>query len=261
MERIEVQPGMDVLDVACGTGNATIPVARLGARATGFDLVPELLAIARERAADAMVEVDWVEGDAEHLPFAPDSLRPRAVDVRLHVRPRPRAHGDGAAARLPARRRDRDVQLDARTAPSATCSPPSPASSAPPPAGRPSRRPPGAPRSTCASCSARMCASSSVERHRVSFARGVAGGLRRLHARELRPAAERPRRPRPSAPTSCARPCSRCSRAGTRPTTARCATTPTTCSRSRAPRALRAGRTARIASAATARSALTGRRG
>ncbi|HEY6781120.1 MAG TPA: class I SAM-dependent methyltransferase, partial [Thermoleophilaceae bacterium] len=48
--------------------------ARLGCRVTGFDLVPELLAIARERAADAMVEVDWVEGDAEQLPFAPDSF-------------------------------------------------------------------------------------------------------------------------------------------------------------------------------------------
>lgn len=74
VERIDVRPGMDVLDVACGTGNATIPVAQLGCRATGFDLVPELLAIARERAADAMVEVEWVEGDAERLPFAPSSF-------------------------------------------------------------------------------------------------------------------------------------------------------------------------------------------
>jgi ubiquinone/menaquinone biosynthesis C-methylase UbiE len=74
VEQAGVKPGMDVLDVACGTGNATIPTARLGARATGLDLVPDLLAIARERAADAMVEVEWVEGDAEQLPFAPDSF-------------------------------------------------------------------------------------------------------------------------------------------------------------------------------------------
>jgi SAM-dependent methyltransferase len=74
VERAGVQPGMDVLDVACGTGNATIPTVRLGARAVGLDLVPELLAIARERAADAMVEVDWVEGDAEDMPFGPDSF-------------------------------------------------------------------------------------------------------------------------------------------------------------------------------------------
>jgi ubiquinone/menaquinone biosynthesis C-methylase UbiE len=74
VELAGVQPGMDVLDVACGTGNATIPAARLGARVTGLDLVPELLAIARERAADAMVEVDWVEGDAQQLPFEVNSF-------------------------------------------------------------------------------------------------------------------------------------------------------------------------------------------
>ena len=57
------------MDVACGTGNATIPAARAGARVTGADFSPDLLAIARERAADAMVEVEWVEANAEQLPF------------------------------------------------------------------------------------------------------------------------------------------------------------------------------------------------
>jgi ubiquinone/menaquinone biosynthesis C-methylase UbiE len=69
IERSGLEPGMDLLDVACGTGNATIPAARAGARATGLDFSPDLLAIARERASDAMVEVDWVEGDAQELPF------------------------------------------------------------------------------------------------------------------------------------------------------------------------------------------------
>ena len=64
-----LEPGMDLLDVACGSGNATIPAARAGARATGLDPSAELLAIARERAADAMVEVEWVEGDPAALPF------------------------------------------------------------------------------------------------------------------------------------------------------------------------------------------------
>ena len=68
-ERSGLEPGMDVLDVGCGTGNATIPAARGGARVTGLDLSPDLLAIARERASDAMVEVEWVEGDAQELPF------------------------------------------------------------------------------------------------------------------------------------------------------------------------------------------------
>jgi SAM-dependent methyltransferase len=74
VEAVALAPGMDVLDVACGSGNATIPAARAGARVTGVDFSPELLAIARERAADAMVEIDWVEGDAEDLPFAEASF-------------------------------------------------------------------------------------------------------------------------------------------------------------------------------------------
>src|SRR5215204_5004988 len=74
VERGGVEPGMDVLDVACGTGNATIPAARTGARVTGLDFAPALLAIARERASDAMVEVDWVEGDAGDMPFADGSF-------------------------------------------------------------------------------------------------------------------------------------------------------------------------------------------
>lgn len=74
VERAGVEPGMEVLDVACGTGNATIPAARAGARVTGLDFSDALLAVARERAADAMVEVDWVEGDAQDLPFEDGSF-------------------------------------------------------------------------------------------------------------------------------------------------------------------------------------------
>lgn len=67
--RVGVAEGESVLDVACGTGNATIPAAKAGARATGLDITPELLDGARRRASDAGVEIDWVEGDAENLPF------------------------------------------------------------------------------------------------------------------------------------------------------------------------------------------------
>ena len=60
---------MEVLDIATGTGNVAIRAAQLGARVTGLDLTPELFGRARERAAAAGVEVEWVEGDAENLPF------------------------------------------------------------------------------------------------------------------------------------------------------------------------------------------------
>jgi SAM-dependent methyltransferase len=74
VERTAIEPGMSVLDVACGTGNATIPAARTGARVAGLDFSPALLAIARERAADAMVDVEWIEGEAEQLPFEDGSF-------------------------------------------------------------------------------------------------------------------------------------------------------------------------------------------
>jgi SAM-dependent methyltransferase len=67
-----VRAGQQVLDVACGTGVVAITAARGGARVTGLDLTPELLARARENAALASVDVEWHEGDAESLPF-PDS--------------------------------------------------------------------------------------------------------------------------------------------------------------------------------------------
>ena len=64
-----LEPGIEVLDVATGSGNAAIPAALAGARVTGLDLVPALLAAGAERARRAGVEIDWVEGDAEALPF------------------------------------------------------------------------------------------------------------------------------------------------------------------------------------------------
>ncbi len=84
LDRAGVEPGMDLLDVACGTGNATIPAAREGARVKGLDFSPELLAIARERAADAMVEVDWIEGDAQELPFE-DASFDRVISTFGHM--------------------------------------------------------------------------------------------------------------------------------------------------------------------------------
>jgi len=64
-----VGPDDRVLDVACGTGNAAIRAAATGADVVGVDLTPELFDAARAEAADAGVTVDWVQGDAEELPF------------------------------------------------------------------------------------------------------------------------------------------------------------------------------------------------
>jgi SAM-dependent methyltransferase len=69
VEAAGIQAGQRVLDVAAGTGNASIPAAERGAEVTASDLTPELLDAGRIRARAAGVELDWVEADAEHLPF------------------------------------------------------------------------------------------------------------------------------------------------------------------------------------------------
>jgi len=69
LSRMAIQPGQEVLDVATGTGNLAIRAAAVGAVVTGLDLTPELFDTARARAAAHDVVVDWVEGDAEELPY------------------------------------------------------------------------------------------------------------------------------------------------------------------------------------------------
>lgn len=65
-----VGAGQRVLDVAAGTGNAALPAARAGARVTALDITPELLQAGAQRAGDAGLEIAWVHGDAQALPFA-----------------------------------------------------------------------------------------------------------------------------------------------------------------------------------------------
>jgi len=65
----EIGPDMRVLDVAAGTGNAAMPAARRGAKVTASDLTPELLAAGEEHAVSAGLHLEWVEADAENLPF------------------------------------------------------------------------------------------------------------------------------------------------------------------------------------------------
>ena len=66
--------GVRVLDVAAGTGNASIAAALAGAHVTASDLTPELLEAGRARAEAAGVELEWVEADAERLPFEDESF-------------------------------------------------------------------------------------------------------------------------------------------------------------------------------------------
>ncbi len=69
VEAAAIGPDMDVLDVAAGAGNASIPAAATGARVVASDLTPELFDAGRRKAAERGVELEWVEADAENLPF------------------------------------------------------------------------------------------------------------------------------------------------------------------------------------------------
>jgi len=69
-----IEAGARVLDVAAGTGNASLPAAAAGAEVTASDLTPELLEAGRRRAEEAGLQLEWVEADAERLPFADASF-------------------------------------------------------------------------------------------------------------------------------------------------------------------------------------------
>jgi len=64
-----IGPHSRVLDVAAGTGNASLSAASAGAKVTASDLTPELLDAGRRRADAAGLELEWVQADAERLPF------------------------------------------------------------------------------------------------------------------------------------------------------------------------------------------------
>jgi ubiquinone/menaquinone biosynthesis C-methylase UbiE len=70
-EALDIVPDERVLDVACGSGNGSIAAARRAwGNTIGLDFVPALLERGRERAAAERLELEFVQGDAQALPFA-----------------------------------------------------------------------------------------------------------------------------------------------------------------------------------------------
>ena len=69
-----MQPGTTVLDVAAGSGNASLPAAEAGGVVTATDLTPELLEIGRRRAEQQGLHLTWEQADAEHLGCPADSF-------------------------------------------------------------------------------------------------------------------------------------------------------------------------------------------
>jgi ubiquinone/menaquinone biosynthesis C-methylase UbiE len=74
IEALDVHSTERVLDVATGSGNAALAAARRGCSVIGLDYVPALLDRARRRAEAEGVDADFIEGDAEALPFDDDAF-------------------------------------------------------------------------------------------------------------------------------------------------------------------------------------------
>ena len=74
VEACGIAPGQRVLDVAAGTGNTAIRAAEAGAQVVASDLTPENFEAGRREARARGVDLEWVEADAEALPFGDDEF-------------------------------------------------------------------------------------------------------------------------------------------------------------------------------------------
>ena len=79
--------GLDVLDVGCGQGIDVVQYARAGARATGIDLTPRHVELARAHTSALGLDVTIVQGDAEQLPFPDASFDRVSSNGVLHHTP------------------------------------------------------------------------------------------------------------------------------------------------------------------------------
>jgi SAM-dependent methyltransferase len=69
VEAMGIGEGQEVVDVAAGNGNFAILAAKRGARVVAADITPEMIELGRSRSDAEAVEIEWVEADAEDLPF------------------------------------------------------------------------------------------------------------------------------------------------------------------------------------------------
>lgn len=84
IERADIRPGQRILDVGCGTGTLALMVksGQPGAKVTGLDADPQMLKVARDKAAEAGLDVEFSEGFASELPY-PDASFDRVLSTLM----------------------------------------------------------------------------------------------------------------------------------------------------------------------------------
>ena len=112
VEACGIGPGMEVLEVAAGTGNLAVAAARRGARVVATDLTPRMVELGRERSAAEGLDIEWLEADAEDLPFEDGRFDVAASTFGAMFAPLPPGRGGRAVPGGPLRRHGGPGQLD-----------------------------------------------------------------------------------------------------------------------------------------------------
>jgi SAM-dependent methyltransferase len=89
LDRLGIEAGASLLDVACGSGQLGLIAARRGARVTGVDIATNSILAARGRAASEGLDARFDEGDAEDLPYPDASFDVVASIYGAMFAPRP----------------------------------------------------------------------------------------------------------------------------------------------------------------------------
>jgi ubiquinone/menaquinone biosynthesis C-methylase UbiE len=90
VEHALIKSGDSVLDVGCGTGDVTLPAklrAGVDGHVYGIDPAPEMIAVARSKAARKGLEIDFRLGVIESLPFPDSSIDVVTSSLMIHHLP------------------------------------------------------------------------------------------------------------------------------------------------------------------------------